>query len=615
MSAANSFWGKSSASAASAAPDSALSASALGSARDSRITYVIPLSRDSAPGASRSPAGGAGAGAGASPRFGVASVPTLRLSATNASPRPVPSRKAVVAETARLRELEDASVVREAHLLLGALGADLDAEPSSSISSCAGAAALIALAASRALPVDTVAAAVREALPCLTRKDVALAVEFDRLVAERANDSLRAATLARATSPRRGGEASSAAATASAGGRGQLVHSVSDLNVRAFMDAFVVRRIYGMPRDVLRALVPKVYADEAATVAAVGEGGENEEANATPTPTTPISPTPALIDVTINAGNALSDSVLFDAAYHGGASGAADTTLGDALAAVLMVAHLRGTLAPLSPRRGGKGVGTGGGSSPSGSPPTPDNAFDADASSTSLASSKAWRDRDVAGKKSASDRLRAPPLPPALTESVSKSIVRLGLDGRATAIIQFALAIRARFLEVANALGTDCGVSRLALPADVAAMLGRVTAAGDAKAVKAATEAVARNAARRSSLTEREVEAAILMGQQKGYLKYARTIPGVRFTPTPRRVADPAVTADGDDEIDTAADPKIDYNELLRTMDRRAAERGDAVLGASGRIKPLKIEDIKYEAKMYVQKIVRQRAEEEDRKH
>ena len=103
------------------------------------------------------------------------------------------------------------------------------------------------------------------------------------------------------------------------------------------------------------------------------------------------------------------------------------------------------------------------------------------------------------------------------------------------------------------------------------------------------------------------------MGQEKGYLRYARTIPGVKFTPTPRRVAEPPASAD--DDIDTAADPKIDYSELLRAMDRRAAERGDAVAGAVGRIKPLNAGDIKYEAKLYVQKIVRQRMEEDERRH
>jgi hypothetical protein len=105
-------------------------------------------------------------------------------------------------------------------------------------------------------------------------------------------------------------------------------------------------------------------------------------------------------------------------------------------------------------------------------------------------------------------------------------------------------------------------------------------------------------------MTPQQVEDAIEMGRERGFLRYARTIPGLKFQPPPPA---PSMRIEADEEVDTAADPEINYKAFASEVDRRAAARNAAALGASGRIVPLNFDDVKVAAKAYVLKIVRER--------
>lgn len=588
-----------------------------------RPVYMIPLGAQT-PYPTRSPTSPAPSpsprqGHGMTPRAG--GVNSLSCGHNAALPEPVPteSRKQALAETARLTHIEEQAVIQQAELLLTALGATID--NTGAVMDSATATAFVALSTA-SLDKNSLAAALRTALAGLTRKDLNLANDFDRHMASLAVDQVGlVARKERAMSPKspRGhahthrrmshaydGDSNVAAgssalanaiaeleeAAIAAAGGGIVASAVASLDCAAALDSFVTRKLYGMPKGALLCSVPPNFIQVSSPRRAVTPGGRFASASDF---TTGLNTRDRSESTTLPSGISSRPVPVFDPQCLGAPLGSNIASyaplLAETLTRVLMVAHARGSLAPLMPKKKKQ--------------EKEEDADDSDVGeetarrSPNKPTAPSWRQ---APKRLPAGSIRVPPL--ALSAAVTKALFVLGLEPRAASLVQFALGLRVRFLQVATALATECALESLRLPPLVAATLGCPLAAGSDEAQATARHEIAKGAARRSSLTSKEIEEAIEMGRERGYLKYARTIPGLKFKSSPPKKL---IQDDKDEEIDNATDPKINFVSLLSDVERRSAARFAATSTASGRIQTLNVEDVKYAAKQYVAKVVRER--------
>lgn len=606
-----------------------------------RPVYVIPLSDSGS--SRRLPTSATAAPAVGSPRQSRApagpgpsspmspSATMLRVTGRNVQqPEPVSteSRKTLIAETTRLCAIEEGAVTRQAELLLSALGAQLDAGVNDMSSHTASSFAALGLSG---LDKASLSDALRASLAGLTRKDITFAIEFDRhltgLVMEKAAarlrkdfaltrmaksprgrdlkaaavDSLDLTALSPAPTPRSESAASEAeAAAVAAAGGGVVAATVASLDTAALLDAFVVRRLFGLPKAALLAAVPASYVSAAASLhrnakssVPVRDSGVFSAADKQES----LPPIALTLEQVFD-----SDCISSGAAPALGSGGGIKAPLlGETITRTLMAAHCRGSLMPLI-----KAVG---GDSPTSSPGGDETARSLKSPATAVGASPrsrspksgtpSWRQ---APKRLSPDLVR--PIPLSLTAGVTKALFSLGLEPRSTSLVQYALALRVRSLQVALAVANERGLEALRLPPMVAAALGCPAAAGSEGAQASARNEMAKAAARRSSMTADEIEAAIEMGREKGYLKYARTIPGLKFQPSPPKVVE---KIDDEEEIDSVKDPKINFAALLSDVDKRSAARNAVASSSTSRIQTLNVDEVKAAAKSYAAKIAADR--------
>lgn len=201
--------------------------------------------------------------------------------------------------------------------------------------------------------------------------------------------------------------------------------------------------------------------------------------------------------------------------------------------------------------------------------------------------------------------LPTPPklLPPALSHAIGHLlVVKMGIPPRSAALLQFALALRGRLDDMRTALSArnEDAMAALRLAPSEAAALREPCAAGNVGEAREAERISAAKSARRASVSELERNALIQMGMDRGYARYARSVPGqvIDFTSLVPRgdTAGPPIT---DDQLEELLD-KVEAGVV-----RRGAEFASLVTDALEKLRNAPDVDVlKAQAKAEVEQMV-----------